>query len=58
MKEIMPWEKCKNEFLREVEIDIDKIKSLKETAEKRLKFIKQNKVPQKMFLLLLRVIMK
>ena len=40
---IMDWNKCEKEFIRKVEIDNEKIEAIRETAEKRLKFIKSLK---------------
>lgn len=40
---LMNWEKCKREFVRKVEIDNERIESLKEQAQNRLLFIKQQK---------------
>lgn len=39
----MPWKKCEQEFIRNVEIDSEKISSIVETAELRLKYIKTAK---------------
>lgn len=41
MKEIMDFEICKKEYLRKVELDFDKIKSIQNVAEARLKAIIQ-----------------
>lgn len=40
----MPWNKCEQEFIRNVEIDPEKISSIIETAELRLKYIKTTKL--------------
>ena len=40
----MDWGLCKSKFIRVVEIDEEKIASIIETADKRLDFIKSNKV--------------
>ncbi len=39
----MDWIECEDKFVREVEIDQDKIESIIQTAESRLNFIKNNK---------------
>ncbi len=44
MIEIMSWNKCEQDFIRNVEIDQEKILSIIETAELRLKYIKTTKV--------------
>lgn len=42
--DIINWEKCKNEFIRNVSIDKEKILSILEVVEKREKYIKIQKV--------------
>ncbi len=44
MIDIMNWGLCKNKFIRRVEVDEEQISSIIETADKRLAFIKSNKV--------------
>ena len=44
MKEIMDWKRCEKIFIKKIEVDPDKIASLKETAEKRTVFIKKQDV--------------
>ena len=44
MTEIIDWNLCKSKFIRAVEKDKEKIASIIETADKRLAFIKANKV--------------
>ncbi len=40
MADIMDWNECRNDFIREVEIDPAKINSIIKTAESRLEMIK------------------
>lgn len=40
----MNWEQCKKEFIRNVEVDLEKIESIIKTAELRLVYIKNNRV--------------
>lgn len=44
MIDIIPWNKCEREFIKDVEIDQEKISSIIETAELRLKYIKTTKI--------------
>ena len=44
MRDIMAWNECKEDFIKEVDVDNDKIESLIETANRRLKFLSKNKV--------------
>jgi len=41
MIDLMPWEKCTSEFIREIFVDKEKIESLKEMADARMKLVKQ-----------------
>ncbi len=41
MTDIMNWELCENKFIRNVEIDKEKIKSIIEITNSRLEFIKK-----------------
>lgn len=43
MNDIMPWDKCKKEFVREISIDPEKINSIIKASEKRLKYIESTK---------------
>jgi len=36
----MNWEECKKKYIRRIQIDKEQIESIKETAQKRLKFLK------------------
>jgi len=40
-KKIMSWEECRRDFIRHVEIDKERIKSIKKTALKRLEMTKE-----------------
>lgn len=40
MTDIMDWKECEEDFIRQVEADKEKIGSVIETAESRLKFLK------------------
>ncbi len=42
----MNWEQCKKEFIRNVEVDPEKIESMIKTAESRLNYIKTTKVSE------------
>ncbi len=44
MIDIMDWNKCKKEFIRNTEIDASKINSLLKTSDLRLKDIRNKKV--------------
>lgn len=44
MMDIMDWNYCKEKFIRHVEIDPERISSILETAELRLKYLKNNSV--------------
>ena len=44
MINLMDWGLCKSKFIRNVEVDDEKISSIIKTADKRLLFIKSNKV--------------
>ncbi|MBW2976987.1 hypothetical protein KY347_06085 [Candidatus Woesearchaeota archaeon] len=44
MINIMSWGLCASKFIRNVEVDEEQIISIVETADKRLEFIKSNKV--------------
>ena len=46
MNELMSWEECKKDFIRKVAVDPEKISSLVEMAQKRLKFVKSIKVTE------------
>ena len=46
MKDIMDWSKCLNEFIMDVELDNDKIESLKDTAKARIRFISSIKISE------------
>lgn len=46
MMDIMNWARCEREFIRRIEIDDDKIKSIMATATKRLNLLKTIAVNQ------------
>ena len=46
MNELMSWEECKQDFIRNVAVDSEKINSLVEMAKKRLKFIQSIKATE------------
>ena len=46
MNDIMNWEECKRNFIKQVEIDIDRIKAIEEKAMLRLKRAKNTKINQ------------
>jgi len=44
MKDIISWKKCEREFIRKIEIDKEKILSIKGATKSRLKFVKSIEV--------------
>ncbi len=42
MRDIMDWNDCKEDFIRNVEIDSEKINSLIKTAQLRLSYLKNS----------------
>jgi len=46
-KEIMNWDKCRRESIREIEVDYEKIKSLLKMSEVRAGFLKKQKYDDK-----------
>lgn len=45
--DIMNWEECKRKFIKQTEIDIDRIKAIEEKAMLRLKRARNTKINQK-----------
>lgn len=41
MRDLMDWNRCKEDFIREIEVDKEKIDSIMEIAELRLKLFKK-----------------
>ena len=46
-KEIMNWDKCRQEFIRDIEIDCEKIKSILKMSEVRAGFLKKQEYDEK-----------
>jgi len=44
MKEVMSWNKCEREFIRKIEVDNEKVLSIIDATESRLKFVKSVEV--------------
>src|SRR3989339_1933752 len=47
MRNFMDWSECEKNFIKEVEVDPDKVNSLIETAKSRVEFIQATKVNKK-----------
>ncbi len=47
MKDLMNWEECTREYLREVSVDIEKIDSIVELAKERLDFVRSISLTEK-----------